>query len=66
MMDSPAKLPPPNQKPLSPKIFQPPSVLEFLTAPRPPDPPSDWKWLHLHFSHMATSNKHMFIFVKLL
>ena len=28
--------------------------------------PSNWKWLLLDFSHIATSNKHMFTFLKLL
>ena len=29
-------------------------------------PPSDPEWRLLHFSHMATSNKHIFTFLKLL
>ena len=36
----------------------------FVTTFYPP--PSDWKWLVLHFLNMATSNKHMFKFLKLL
>ena len=44
---------PSNPPPPSPQTFYPPS-------------PSDWKCQLLHFSHMATFNKHMFIFLKLL
>ena len=54
-----------------PKSVTIPPVLKFFTPPFSPilklfTLPSDWKWLLLHFSHLATSNKHMFIFLKLL
>ena len=55
--------PPPPPPPPGTNIFYCPSsppVLKHFT------PPSDWKWLLLHFSLMATSNKHMFTFLKLL
>ena len=47
--------------------------LLYLTPPSLPPTssqtfysPSNWKWLLLHFSHMAISIEHMFIFLKLL
>ena len=52
---------PSKSTPLVLKIFNPHPSPQILTSP-----PSDWKWLLLHFSHMATSNKHMFTFLKLL
>ena len=47
------------------KVFNPPPVLKLFTFLLPP-PPCNRKWLLLHFSHMASSKKHMFIFLKLL
>ena len=52
---------PSKSTPLVLKILNPYPSPQILTLP-----PSDWKWLLLHFSHMATSNKHMFTFLKLL
>ena len=40
------------------KIGNPPTQSSNFLLPY-----SDWKWLLLHFSQMATSNKHMFIFL---
>ena len=59
----PAKIPPQigNLPPVL-KFLNPPLVLKISTPP----PPSNCKRLLLHFSNMATSNKHMFIFLKLL
>ena len=37
-----------------PSKSKPPNRVNFLL------PPSNWKWLLLHFSHMATSNKQYF------
>ena len=59
---------PPPPPPPSAKVI-PPVLIFFNPSPSPQifySPPSDRKWLLLHFSHMATSNKHMFIFLKLL
>ena len=43
------------------KFFNHPSSLQtFFSSPY------NWKWLLLHFSHMATSNKYIFTFLKLL
>ena len=47
-------IPPPAKVPPSPSS----SIFLLL--------PSNWKWLLLDFSHIATSNKHMFTFLKLL
>ena len=53
-----------------PQIGNPPSSKIFY--PPPPQssnvwlPPSYWKWPLLHFTHIATSSKHMFIFLKRL
>ena len=58
----------PPAKVAAPKLVTAP-VLKFFNPPSPQTfyfTPSDWKWLFLHFSHMATSNKHMFTFPKLL
>ena len=64
---SPSKSTPPPLK----LIGNPPPVLTFFNASSPAVlklftllPSSDWKSLLLHFSHMATSNKHLFIFLK--
>ena len=65
---SPSKSTPPHPLKL---IGNPPPVLTFFNAPSPAVlklftllPSSDWKSLLLHFLHMATSNKHLFIFLK--
>ena len=54
--------PPP--KSVIPKVLKffnhPPSLQTFFSSPY------NWKWLLLHFSHMATSNKYIFTFLKLL
>ena len=55
VLTPPAKVPPKSIT-LVLKYFNPPQSSNFLL-------PSDWKWLLLHFSHMATSNKHMLIFL---
>ena len=55
-----------------PQIGSPPSPKIFYPTPRSPSPQSfysphpDWKWLLHLFSHMATANKHIFTFLKLL
>ena len=57
----------PPVKVVTPYPAPPPQVLKFLIPTlvlKRFTPPSNWKWLFLHFLHMATSNKHMFIFLQ--
>ena len=68
-------LTPQQKQPPKSVVTPPPSPKIFNYPPPPPPtpqpsnfllPPSNWKWLLLHFSHMATSNKQILIFLELL